>query len=105
MRDVSANKASLVVFLSAAAWGCYWVPLYFLESLGFTPGWAVALLNLPGALVLTVIFIIVRRKATMVVHRALWIIFFTGMGLALYASGIVLSSVVRATLLFYLTPI
>jgi hypothetical protein len=50
---------------------------------------------------------VVWRRAIQIKHlRAVAIIeIFTGPGLSFYASGRVFSSVIRVTLLFYLTPI
>ena len=47
--------ASAAVFLSASLWGLYWIPLRHLEDQGVGGGWAVALLNLPAAIVLALV--------------------------------------------------
>lgn len=101
----SQGLASSVVFLSAALWGLYWIPLRYLEGQGIGGGWAVALLNLPAgvALLPLVLFTWGRHREHM--GQALAIGILTGLGLALYAAGLIYSSVVRATLLFYLTPV
>ncbi len=101
----SAGFASATVFLSASLWGLYWVPLRYLEGQGIAGAWSVALLNIPAGLVLALV--VARQWGR---HRgqfghALAIGVLTGLGMALYASGLVYSSVVRATLLFYLTPV
>ncbi len=101
----SPGFASLVVFLSASIWGLYWVPLRYLNSQGIEGGWAVALLNLPAALVLAGVFIAQWQQQRHYLKHAVIIGFFTGLGLALYTCGILYSSVVRVTLLFYVTPV
>ena len=101
----TANFASAAVFLSAAFWGLYWMPLRFLEAQGLDGVWSVAFLNMPAALLLSVVVCLQWRANRDHIHRALLIGLFTGIGLALYACGLVYSSVVRATLLFYLTPV
>lgn len=98
-RTPSPTFAAVAIFVSAAVWGLYWVPLRDMEGLGVGGTWAVGLLNLPAAAIL--LPFVLRRWS----NEALMIGAMTGMGLALYASGLVLSSVVRATLLFYLTPV
>ena len=101
----SAGFASLTVFLSASLWGLYWIPLRYLEDQGVGGGWAIVLMNLPAAIVLAVAVIWNREDHRGHVRQALAIGVLTGLGMALYGLGLVYSSVVRATLLFYLTPV
>ena len=99
--------ASIAVFASASLWGLYWLPLRYLEQHGVAGGWAVALLNLPAApVLLPVIAYYWQRHGYQRWLRAAGIIgLFTGLGLAFYGIGLVHTSVVRATMLFYLTPV
>ncbi|MCG8369106.1 MAG: DMT family transporter, partial [Proteobacteria bacterium] len=101
----SQGFASAAVFVSASLWGLYWIPLRYLEDLGVDGAWAVALLNLPAALALLPVVAWSWRDHRGQLGHAVAIGVLTGFGLALYASGLVYSSVVRATLLFYLTPV
>ena len=101
----SAGFASATVFLSASLWGLYWIPLRSLEGQGVDGAWAVALLNLPAGIVLALIVLWQWGRHRGHVGHALAIGALTGLGMALYALGLVHSSVVRATLLFYLTPV
>ena len=101
----STGFASLTVFLSASLWGLYWIPLRFLEDQGVGGGWAIALMNLPAAVVLVGAVIWTRDDHRGHMRQALAIGVLTGLGMALYGLGLVYSSVVRATLLFYLTPV
>lgn len=96
--------ASAIVFFSAAIWGIYWLPLHHLETLGITGTTSVALLSLPA--ILPLLFITGWQWKAHQGHmkKALLIGLLTGTGIALYSSGVIYSSVVRATLLFYLTP-
>lgn len=101
----SSGFASAAVFLSAALWGLYWIPLRHLEDQGVAGGWAVALLNLPAAAVLLLVVVWQWGRHRGQLSHAMAIGLLTGFALALYASGLIYSSVVRATLLFYLTPV
>lgn len=101
----SQGFASAVVFLSASIWGLYWIPLRHLEAQGIDGGWAVALLNLPAALLLGLVVLWQWGRHRGQLGHALAIGLFTGLALAFYASGLIYSSVVRATLFFYLTPV
>lgn len=100
-----SDFASIAVFVSATVWGLYWVPLRLFESYGVQGAWTVTLLNTPPVLVLIPIVLWQWRAHRSHLARMAAIGFFAGTGLALYASGLVLSSVVRATMLFYLTPV
>lgn len=97
------RQLSLILFLAAAIWGLYWVPLRALEGYGLHEAWAVAFFSLPPALVLAVI--VIWRGETQHLARAAMIGGFIGLGMGLYAFGLVATSVVRTTILFYLTPI
>ena len=101
----TTRSASIIMFIAASMWGLYWLPLRSLEDMGVDGGWAIALLNFPAAIVLAAFVIWSWREHRGYVGRAIVIGIFTGAGLALYGSGLVLSSVVRATLLFYLVPV
>ena len=101
----STGLASLVMFVAASLWGLYWVPLRQLEALGIEGAWSIALLNLPAAFALFVVTALSWKQYRGFGAQMLVIGLFTGAGLALYGSGLVLSSVVRATLLFYLMPV
>lgn len=101
----SPGFASATVFLSASLWGLYWLPLRALEEWGIEGGWAVAALNLPAAMVLLPLVVWTWSRHRPYLREAAIIGVMTGLGLALYASGLIYSSVVRATLLFYLTPV
>ncbi|MEM9062916.1 MAG: DMT family transporter [Pseudomonadota bacterium] len=101
----STRSASVIMFVAASMWGLYWLPLRWLEDMGVDGGWAIALLNFPAAIVLAVVVIWSWGKHLPHLGPAIAIGIFTGAGLALYGSGLVLSSVVRATLLFYLVPV
>ena len=101
----STGFASTAVFLSASLWGLYWVPLRYLESKGLDGLWAIAMLNFPSAVLLFLLVIWQWQQHRDHLHHAVLIGVFTGLGIGLYAAGLVYSSVVRATLLFYLTPV
>jgi len=97
--------ASAAVFLSASLWGVYWVPIRYFGGKGIDGTWTLVLMNLPAALVLTVFVVATWRTQRPYLGAALLVGLGTGLGLACYGLGIVYGSVIRATLLFYLTPV
>ncbi|MBT6506684.1 MAG: DMT family transporter [Marinovum sp.] len=101
----SDRSLSIIIFLAAAVWGLYWVPIRGLEQLGVMGPWSIAYFNACPLLVLVPALFIWRRSLHVNFGPAVFAGVILGIGLALYATGLVATSVVRATLLFYLTPI
>lgn len=96
--------ASLTLIGATSLWGIYWVPVLWLESRGISGMIAVAMLNIaPAFLLLVLAFRSQATRPEMV--QALMVGAIAGLGFGLYSAGIVYGSVVRATLLFYMTPI
>ena len=100
----SEGITSVLIFVMASFWGLYWIPLRYMEGEGVAGGWAIALLNLPAALVLVPLVLWQWKLHRSQFWHCILIGVLTGLGMALYTSGLIYSSVVRATLLFYLTP-
>ena len=94
---------SLAIFVAASVWGIYWLPLRWMESQGLEGAWAVAFFNLLPVPVLAVW--IWRRQSPGLWRVALLVGLLSGSGMGCYALGLVYSTVVRATMLFYLTPV
>ena len=96
---------ALAVMLGAAVWGLYWLPMRGISGLGLSASWSVVVLNAP-ALALASLVIVLSRHRLWLADRRAWVAgLCLGAGFALYAVALVETSVVRATLLFYLTPI
>lgn len=89
----------------AAFWGLYWIPLRETEALGVPPIWSVALFNMPLIFCSAAVFIWFFRANQAVINKVILAGVLAGAGLALYGMGLMLTTVVRATLLFYLTPV
>ncbi len=96
---------SLIIAGAAAFWGLYWIPLRETEALGVPPLWSVALFNMPLVLVSGVVFLWFFRSNRHLLGQIILAGVLAGAGLALYGMGLMLTTVVRATLLFYLTPV
>lgn len=97
--------ASIAVFLAAALWGLYWIPLRHLESTGIVGTWPVIFLNFPAAVFMGGYILLHWERHRRSMSKAFVIGIFTGLGYGLFSVGLLYSSVVRVTLLFYLTPI
>jgi len=105
LQSPSANFASMSVLLGAAIWGVYWIPLRHLEEAGLSGGWPVALLNLVPVFLFAIWSFSNWPKHRHHLGAALLIGLFTGLAFAMYGVALIYTSVMRATLLYYLTPI
>ncbi len=101
----SDGGLSVVLFFAAGVWGLYWVPLRILEAGGLTDAWSVAVFNACPLILLLPYAFLARHRLYPHLRNILLIGGLTGCGLSLYATGLVASTVVRATILFYLTPV
>ncbi len=106
MFDTNSDKfAGALLFFAAAFWGLYWLPLRYMEAAGLSASWSVAFFNFIPFLILLP-YLLARRAVQFSHFRATAFIgLMIGIGLGCYATGLVVSSVIRATLLFYLTPV
>lgn len=97
--------ASISLVLGGALWGVYWLPIRYLESLGLTGPTAGIALYLACAVILLPGLFIYRRIFQQ--HWRLIILsgLLTGSGFSLFTTALAYTDVIRAILLFYLTPI
>jgi len=105
LKSNSQLAASVTLFLATALWGIFWLPLRHIEERGIPGVWAVIAINIVPLLFLLPLVIYRRRqffkdfKTKAVVGLAM------GGGMALYAIAILYTTVLRTTLLFYMSPI
>ena len=106
MKSVQTEYVAMaVVAIAGLAWGLFWIPLRALDAGGIEGVWAVVLFYaLPAAFLFPVL--IWRSPQIM---RGGWPLqiagILTGMSLVLYAGAVMFTDVVRALLLFYMTPL
>ena len=94
-----------VVLVSAALWGLFWIPLRAFEARGLEPAWAtLAQFILPLFLLLPfAAWRAARGQSTGVAQITSGLL--VGAAFVLYYQSLLLTEVVRALLLFYITPI
>ncbi len=96
---------SLSVVLASGVWGLFWIPMRALRGEGLDGAWAgLSIYLCSAALCLPVVFWR-RRHLAGGGTRLLITGLFTGAAFSLYAASLLLTEVVRALLLFYMTPI
>ncbi len=105
MRHLAKSaRPELVVVLSAALWGLFWLPIRALEDQGLEPALVTASQFVMPAICL-IPFVVIRlfRKQSFGlqhIHSGLLI----GTAFALYYESLLLTDVVRALILFYVMP-
>jgi drug/metabolite transporter (DMT)-like permease len=97
--------AKLACLFGGAVWGIFWIPLRRLEADGIPGLWGTALFfAVPAVLLLPVA--LARHRRAMAGGIDLQFTALVGaLSLALYALGVVFTDVIRAMLLFYMTPL
>ena len=96
---------SLAVITAGAVWGAFWLPLRALETAGLDGAWATLPPVAVGVLVLAPIALARRRGLAAGGWPVALAGVFGGTGYALYSDAFLLTEVVTAILLFYLTPV
>ena len=101
----ASSLPSIVVVAAASLWGLFWLPLRAFEGAGLAPGWATLAQFVVPAVLLTpvAIFRFTRGRGTGL--RQIWTGLLMGSAFVLYFESLLLTEVVRALLLFYITPV
>ena len=99
------TRAKLACALAGVVWGLFWIPLRAMDEIGITGAWAAAMLYFwPFVLLLPLVVWRWRR-----VVRGGFGLQLTGLitaaSLVLYADALIYTEVIRAMLLYYLTPV
>ena len=96
---------SLIIVVSSCAWGLYWLPLRSIEQSGIVGSWSIVLVNACPLLILVPLIFFNLDKFKKYPKPILFAGIMIGAAFTFYANGLVQTSVIRATLLFYLSPI
>lgn len=104
--DTYSDKSlSLILVISAAAWGIYWYPLRSIEAYGLSGSWSVAFFNACPLIILLPLLSFTLKQLTNIVWPTVLAASLIGLAFTCYANGLVETTVVRATMLYYLTPV
>ena len=96
---------SLIIVVSSCAWGLYWLPLRSIEQSGIAGSWSIVLVNACPLIILVPLIFFNLDKLNKYPKPILFAGIMIGAAFTFYANGLVQTSVIRATLLFYLSPI
>ncbi len=96
---------SFIIVVSSCAWGLYWLPLRSIEEAGIVGSWSIVFVNACPLLILVPLLLFNLDQLKIYQKPIFFAGFLIGAAFTFYANGLVETSVIRATLLFYLSPI
>jgi drug/metabolite transporter (DMT)-like permease len=99
------TRAKLACLFSGVVWGVFWIPLRALEGAGIHGLWGTAVFFVIPALLFLPLLVARREKISAGGVDLQITAFLSAASLTLYAIAIMYTDVVRAMLLFYLTPL
>lgn len=103
--DRQTRNATLLLLLGGAFWGLYWIPMRRIEEAGVSAAWVpFGVYGIAFAILLPFgvrNFARIRARSRDLMRVG----FCAGLALVLYTASLLETDVVRAVLLFYLTPI
>jgi drug/metabolite transporter (DMT)-like permease len=97
--------AKLACLFAGAVWGIFWIPLRRLEAEGLPGLWGTALFFAVPAIILLPVGVWRRRDAAAGGIGLQLTALASALSLGLYAIAVVFTDVIRAMLLFYMTPL
>ena len=104
-REYEQRHALLIIFLASSFWGVLWMPMRHIEAMGLSGLWVVVLFHFLPALAMLPLIVKTPPSSRRDWGRAAVAGALMGAGFALYALGLVVASVTKTVILFYMTPI
>jgi len=96
---------TVTLLVSASAWGLFWIPLRHVSDLGFHGAWSTSGYFLIGCVLLGPVFVKRWRYLRAGGIALLLTGLFSGAAIALYTLSFLFTTVSKALLIFYLTPV
>lgn len=96
---------SIILFVTTALWGIFWLPLRHIEAAGISGVWAVVVINLVPLFFLLPLVLYRRKDFFTDIKTKVLVGIAMGGGMAFYAIAFLYTSILRTTLLFYMSPI
>lgn len=100
-----ATQAKLACAYSGVVWGLYWIPLRLMDQAGVYAAWSTVLFYAVPLLFFLPWTVKQWRLIKQCKRSFHWIGFVTGLSLVLYANAMLYTEIVRAVLMYYLTPV
>lgn len=108
LKNAGSNPESLAKIActtAGALWGLYWIPLRAVNEAGIRGSWATALFYLIPFVILLPIGLLRWRHILNAGWPLQWIGITAALALVFYSNAFLYTDVIRAVLLYYLTPI
>ncbi|WP_256367846.1 MULTISPECIES: DMT family transporter [unclassified Ruegeria] len=99
------RTASIALVIGGMMWGLYWIPVRYFVSQGLSGAWPGIVMYSSAILVLLPFLWRERRSLQRAWRSLIFSGMFTGAAFSLFTISLVYTDVVRAILLFYLTPV
>ena len=104
-KEYKLRHALIIIFVSSSFWGVLWVPMRYIEEMGISALWVVALFHFLPAIALLPVVLKSSNTLGNDWIRATIAGSLIGAGFVFYALGLILGSVTKTVILFYMTPI
>ncbi|MEP0943922.1 MAG: DMT family transporter [Rhizobiaceae bacterium] len=104
-QHMTPRTAGFALLLGGAMWGLFWMPVRYLEHLGLEATWAGVFIYTSTLLLMGPAIWSNRRNLRKNWRSLIWSGAFTGAAFGLWTISLFYTEVVRAILLFYLTPV
>ena len=104
-REYAQRQALLIIFLASSFWGVLWVPMRHIEAMGLSGLWVVVLFHFLPALAMLPLIVKTAPSSRRDWRQAAVAGALMGAGFVLYALGLIVASVTKTVILFYMTPI
>lgn len=104
-REYEQRHALVIIFLASSFWGVLWVPMRHIEAIGLSGLWVVVLFHFLPALLMLPLIVKTAPSSRRDWRQAAVAGALMGAGFVLYALGLIVASVTKTVILFYMTPI
>ena len=104
-REYEQRHALVIIFLASSFWGVLWVPMRHIEAMGLSGLWVVVLFHFLPALAMLPLIVKTAPSSRRDWRQAAVAGALMGAGFVLYALGLIVASVTKTVILFYMTPI
>ena len=104
-KKISETTLSFSVLISGGIWGLYWIPLREIEGYGIPTYWSVFFINACPLIFILPLSLLKLSHFRTSFWPTLQVGLLIGIAFTFYASALLETTIMRATLMFYLSPI
>ena len=104
-KKISETTLSFSILISGGIWGLYWIPLREIEGYGIPTYWSVFFINACPLIFILPLSLLKLSHFRTSFWPTLQVGLLIGIAFTFYASALLETTIMRATLMFYLSPI